>query len=79
MLITAYSKAAPCSPIWRATRRPRTTLPTNSRAHFVADEPPPTLVAKLEKTFNDSGGNLKAVAESADHAPMNHGCCNAPS
>ena len=32
-------------------------------AHFVADEPPPTLVAKLEKTFNDSDGNLKAVAE----------------
>ena len=32
-------------------------------AHFVADEPPPTLVAKLEKTFNDSGGNLKAVAK----------------
>ena len=48
-------------------------------AHFVADEPPPTLVAKLEKTFNDSDGNLKAVAESADHGPMNHGCCNAPS
>ena len=32
-------------------------------AHFVADEPPPALVAKLEKTFNDSGGNLKAVAK----------------
>ena len=31
-------------------------------AHFVADDPPPALVAKLEKTFNDSGGNLKAVA-----------------
>ena len=31
-------------------------------AHFVADEPPPALVAKLEKTFNDSGGDLKAVA-----------------
>jgi len=31
-------------------------------AHFVADQPPPSLVAKLEKTFNDSGGDLKAVA-----------------
>lgn len=31
-------------------------------AHFVADEPPPALVAKLEKTFNGSGGNLKAMA-----------------
>jgi uncharacterized protein (DUF1800 family) len=33
-------------------------------AHFVADEPPPSLVAKLEKTFLDSGGNLKEVAKS---------------
>src|ERR1700683_4699497 len=31
--------------------------------HFVADEPPPTLVDKLEKTFNDSDGNLKEVAK----------------
>jgi uncharacterized protein (DUF1800 family) len=33
-------------------------------AHFVADEPPPSLVAKLEKAFLDSGGNLKEVAKS---------------
>ncbi|HTV36617.1 MAG TPA: DUF1800 family protein [Xanthobacteraceae bacterium] len=32
-------------------------------AHFVADEPPPALVAKLEKTFNASGGDLKEVAK----------------
>jgi uncharacterized protein (DUF1800 family) len=32
--------------------------------HFVADEPPPPLVAKLEKTFLDTGGDLKAVAGS---------------
>ena len=31
--------------------------------HFVADEPPPTLVAKLAKTFKDSDGNLKSVAK----------------
>ena len=31
--------------------------------HFVADEPPPALVAKLEKTFNDTGGDLKQVAK----------------
>ena len=30
--------------------------------HFVADEPPRSLVAKLEKTFNDSGGDLKQLA-----------------
>ncbi len=32
-------------------------------SHFVADEPPPSLVAKLEKTFNDSDGDLKQVAK----------------
>ena len=30
--------------------------------HFVADDPPPSLVAKLAKAFNDTGGNLKEVA-----------------
>jgi uncharacterized protein (DUF1800 family) len=31
--------------------------------HFVADEPPPALVAKLAKTFKDSDGNLSEVAK----------------
>jgi uncharacterized protein (DUF1800 family) len=31
--------------------------------HFVADEPPPTLVDKLEKAFNDNDGDLKEVAK----------------
>jgi uncharacterized protein (DUF1800 family) len=31
--------------------------------HFVADEPPPTLVAKLEKTFRDTDGDLKEIAK----------------
>jgi uncharacterized protein (DUF1800 family) len=31
--------------------------------HFVADDPPPSLVTKLAKTFEGSGGNLKAVAK----------------
>ena len=31
--------------------------------HFVADEPPPSLVAKLAKTFKDTDGNLKEVAK----------------
>ena len=30
--------------------------------HFVADEPPPALVAKLEQTFKDSYGDLKEVS-----------------
>jgi len=33
-------------------------------AHFIADEPPPSLVAKLEKSFLDTDGNLKDVAKS---------------
>ena len=39
--------------------------------HFVADEPPPGLVGKLEKTFRDTNGDLKQVAKtlvSADEA-----------
>jgi uncharacterized protein (DUF1800 family) len=30
--------------------------------HFVADDPPPTLVSKLEKAFRDSDGDLKQLA-----------------
>ena len=32
-------------------------------AHFIADNPPPSLVAKLAKTYRDSDGNLKEVAK----------------
>jgi uncharacterized protein (DUF1800 family) len=32
-------------------------------SHFVADNPPPTLIAKLAKSFRDSDGNLKEVAK----------------
>ncbi len=32
-------------------------------SHFVADNPPPTLTAKLAKSFRDSDGNLKEVAK----------------
>lgn len=32
--------------------------------HFIADEPPPPLVAKLEKTFTDTEGDLKEIAKS---------------
>src|SRR6516162_2527719 len=31
--------------------------------HFVADDPPPTLVSKLAKTFVDTDGDLKQVAK----------------
>jgi uncharacterized protein (DUF1800 family) len=33
-------------------------------AHFIADEPPPSLVDRLEKTFLNADGNLKEVAKS---------------
>jgi uncharacterized protein (DUF1800 family) len=36
--------------------------------HFVADAPPPPLVAKLAKAFMDSDGNLKTVAKTLVNA-----------
>ncbi len=40
-----------------------THIATKLARHFVADEPPPALVARLAKTFQDTGGDLKAVAK----------------
>ncbi len=37
--------------------------------HFVADQPPPALVARLAKTFRDSGGDLKSMARALVTAP----------
>ena len=37
--------------------------------HFVADTPPPPLVALLEKTFLDTGGDLAAVSRALVNAP----------
>ncbi|HXQ09598.1 MAG TPA: DUF1800 family protein [Caulobacteraceae bacterium] len=37
--------------------------------HFIADDPPPTLVAKLERSFNTSGGQLGEVATTLIDAP----------
>ena len=37
--------------------------------HFVADDPPPALVARLEKTWNATGGDLGRVAEALIDAP----------
>jgi uncharacterized protein (DUF1800 family) len=38
-------------------------------AHFVADDPPPALVARLEKAWMGSGGDLSRVAEALVEAP----------
>jgi uncharacterized protein (DUF1800 family) len=37
--------------------------------HFVADEPPPALVALLSKRYLDTGGDLKAIAKALVTAP----------
>ncbi len=37
--------------------------------HFVADDPPPALVARLEKSFNATGGQLDKVAETLIDSP----------
>ena len=37
--------------------------------HFVADDPPPSLVAQLERTYNGTGGDLAEVARTLVTAP----------
>ncbi len=37
--------------------------------HFVADDPPPALVARLERSFNASGGRLDVVARTLIDSP----------
>lgn len=45
-------------------RHPATArhIATKLARHFVADEPPPQVVAKLERTFRETGGDLRALA-----------------
>ena len=40
-----------------------THVATKLARHFVADEPPPTLVAALEQRFRDTDGDLKEIAK----------------
>jgi len=42
---------------------------TKIARHFVADEPPPALVARLERAWTRSGGDLSQVAEALIEAP----------
>jgi uncharacterized protein (DUF1800 family) len=46
-------------------RHPATArhIATKLAVHFVADEPPPSLVEKLARTFSDSDGDLKETAK----------------
>lgn len=44
-------------------------LATKIARHFVADDPPPALVSRLEATWNKTGGQLDKVAETLVDAP----------
>jgi uncharacterized protein (DUF1800 family) len=52
-------------------RHPATAkhIATKLARHFVADEPPPALVARLAKRFQDTDGNLKEVAKALVTSP----------
>jgi len=41
--------------------------------HFVADDPPASLVARLERTYNTTGGRLDRMAEALINAPESWG------
>ena len=42
---------------------------SKARAHFVGDAAPPSLVAKLDRAFRDTGGDLGAVSRALVKAP----------
>ena len=44
-------------------------IATKLARHFCADDPPPTLVARLEKSFLSTGGNLPALYSTLISAP----------
>jgi uncharacterized protein (DUF1800 family) len=46
-----------------------THVATKLARHFVADEPPPALVARLTRSFLDSGGDLPAVYRTLIESP----------
>ena len=46
-----------------------TFIATKLVSHFVADDPPRAAVERVAKTFRDSGGNLKQVAETLIELP----------
>jgi uncharacterized protein (DUF1800 family) len=52
-------------------RHPATArhVATKLARHFIADEPPPALVARLAKRFQDTDGNLKEIAKTLVISP----------
>ncbi len=63
------ARERPRSPTSPAIRRPPTHIARKLARHFVADEPPPALVARLAKAFRDSDGDLRAVSLALVEAP----------
>ncbi len=66
---TARPRRGRCCATSRQARPPPTTSPTKLARHFVADDPPPALVERLERSFNASGGRLDRVAETLIDSP----------
>ncbi len=44
-------------------------IATKFATHFIADNPPPDSVARLERVFRDTGGDLKALAQTVVEDP----------
>lgn len=44
-------------------------IATKLARHFIADDPPPTAVAKLERVFNDTGGDLPSLHQALVDLP----------
>ena len=59
---TAWRRARRRSPISRAIPATAKFIATKFARHFVADDPPPALVARLQDVFTKSDGDLKALA-----------------
>jgi uncharacterized protein (DUF1800 family) len=68
---TAGSEQAGLSCLADLARHPATSrrVAVKLARHFVSDAPPPDLVARLEKTFRDSDGDLLSVSRALVSAP----------
>ena len=64
----ACRRARRCCAIWRVHPATARHIAHKLARHFVAEEPPPALVARLERTFLDTGGDLAAVAKALAQA-----------
>ena len=69
MPIPASSRAARCSKSSPAIPATATHVATKLARHFVADEPSPALVERLDKIFRDTDGDLKEIAKGLIAAP----------